>query len=200
MKARAQTNRRCPSVRKVLQMLSVVIPAGEFYLEKEGVFVWTEETTLRLEHSLLSVSKWEAKWKKPFLDRHKPKTYEESIDYIRCMTLTQNVDPNVYYAITQPVMDQVNAYIGEMRTATVISDRHGQAPNRRIVTSELIYYWMAVNNIPFECQKWHLSRLFTLLQIFDIKQGGDKKMSRSEIMSQNRALNAARRKAMKSKG
>ena len=181
-------------------MLSVVIPGGEFYSEEEGVFFTTSTTTLRLEHSLLSISKWEAKWKKPFLDRHEKKTYEESIDYIRCMTLTQNVDPNLYYGITQEIMDQVNAYISDPHTATKITDRSNRGPNRRIVTSELIYYWMAVNNIPMECQKWHLNRLFTLLQIFNVIQNGEKKMSKADIISQNRALNEARRKAMKTKG
>lgn len=181
-------------------MLSVVIPAGEFYSEKRQEFIETKETVLRLEHSLLSISKWEAEWKKPFLDRTVDKTYEESISYIKCMTLSQNVDQNVYYAITPEIMEKVNEYIGEVRSATTINANTQTSPDKSVVTSELVYYWMAANNIPIECQKWHFSRLFMLLQIFAIKQGKQKKMSRNDVVAQNRALNAARRKAMKTKG
>lgn len=181
-------------------MLSVVIPAGEFYSEETGEFFTTKETVLRLEHSLLSISKWESEWKKPFLDRTKDKTYEESISYIKCMTLSQNVDPNVYYAISPKLMSEINDYIADTRSATTINNRGPMSADKSVVTSELVYYWMAANNIPIECQKWHFSRLYMLLQIFSIKQGKEQKMSRHDVMAQNRALNAARKKAMKTKG
>lgn len=181
-------------------MLVLEIPEREVYLEKENTFKLYDPVLLKLEHSLLSISKWEAKWKKPFLDPKTRKSHEESIDYIRCMTLNQNVDPDVYSRLTSVELEKVNAYINDELTATTFSSPPGRSPNRQVVTSELIYYWMAGYGIPFECQKWHISRLLTLLRIFDIKSGKQKKMSKSEIISQNKMLNDARRKAAKSRG
>lgn len=181
-------------------MLELKIPEGEVYIESEECFESYPAITLRLEHSLVSISKWESKWKRPFLDPKSDKTYEESIDYVRCMTLNQNVNPNTYKGVTSEMMAKINEYINEDRTATTIRSNEPKSPNRQIVTSELIYYWMAGYGIPIDCQKWHLSRLMTLIRIFDIKSGKPKKMSRSEILAQNRALNDARRKAARSKG
>lgn len=181
-------------------MLELDIPAGEVYLENEECFVRVNPTVLRLEHSLVSISKWEAKWQKPFLDSSKRHTVEETLDYIKCMTLNQNVDPLVYSCLTSSMVEKINEYINTNATATTFSNiKHG-APNRQIVTSELIYYWMFGYGIPIDCQKWHLSRLLTLIRIFDVKSDSGKKMSRNEILAQNRALNEARRKAAKSKG
>lgn len=181
-------------------MLELNIPGGEVYLEDEECFKDVKPITLRLEHSLVSLSKWEAKWRKPFLDAKSPKTYEESIDYIRCMTLNQNVDPVVYKLLTKDMMVKVDSYLNAEMTATTFSNTRNGSPNRQVVTSELIYYWMFGYGISIECQKWHLSRLMTLIRIFDVKSNGDKKMGRSEILAQNRALNDARRRAAKSKG
>lgn len=181
-------------------MLELDIPGGEVYLETEECFIEVKPIKLRLEHSLVSLSKWEAKWRKPFLDSKVEKTYEQSIDYIRCMTLNQNVDPLVYTCLTRNMIQQVNEYINLDMTATSFTNYNNTSPNRQVVTSEMIYYWMFGYGISIECQKWHLSRLMTLIRIFDVKSGTEKKMGRSEVLAQNRALNEARRKALKTKG
>lgn len=180
-------------------MLEIVIPGVEQYDEINNRFIITKAQSLRLEHSLVSLSKWEAKWRKPYLSK-KPKTTEEQIDYIRCMTLTQNVDPNVYTAIPPRILEQVKDYIDAPMTATTFRSQKGGRSSNEIVTAEIIYYWMIRNQIPFECQKWHLNRLITLIRVCDLKSGPQKKMSRNEIFAQNRALNAARKKKTHSRG
>ena len=180
-------------------MLEIVIPETEQYDEANGCFITTKKQVLRLEHSLVSLSKWESKWHKPYLSR-KQKTQEEQIDYIRCMTLTQNVDPNVYTAITPQILKTVNAYIDDSMTATTFAKRQRGRSNNEIVTAEIIYYWMISHQIPFECQKWHLNRLMTLINVCSAKNGPQKKMRQKEIFAQNRALNAARRKRTHSRG
>ena len=173
-------------------MLTITVPATEEYDDVREEFIETDEQTLTLEHSLVSISKWESKWHKPFLSKE-DKTMEETIDYVRCMTLTKNVDPNVYYALTPENIETIQKYIEDPMTATWFSDKHRGPKNREIITSELIYYWMTALQIPFECQKWHLNRLMTLIQVCSIKNQPSKKMSKKEAMSQQRALNAARR-------
>ena len=180
-------------------MLKITIPAVEGFDERTQEFVsLSKEQTLQLEHSLVSLSKWESKWCKPFLKKE-DKTIEETIDYIKCMTITQNVDPNVYNFLTNSNIKEIDDYIDAPMTATTFH-RDSQKSNNEIITSELIYYWMISLNIPMECQKWHLNRLLTLIRVCNIKNTPPKKMSRSEIMSRNAALNAARRKQMNSKG
>lgn len=180
-------------------MLEIYIPQTELYDEVENIFIMTKSCTLRLEHSLVSISKWETKWKKPFLDP-KPKTQEESIDYIKCMTLNQNVDDNIYRCITPKQMMEINEYISDNKSATWFNESTKKPPSRNVVTSELVYYWMASYQIPFETQKWHFSRLMTLIQIFNVKNQEPKKMSKSEILARNRALNEARRAKLHTKG
>ena len=179
-------------------MLELVIEDSEWFDESTMEFYPVKGCVLRLEHSLVSISKWESKWKVPFLSKT-PKTYEQTLDYIKCMTITQNVKPETYLGITNEHIRQVNEYIDDEKTATTFTN-NGQAPNRQVVTSELVYFWMAQFNIPMECQKWHFSRLITLIRIASIKNSPEKKMSRHAILAQNRSLNAARRKALKSKG
>ena len=179
-------------------MLQITVPGREQFNEATNEFITLKEQTLQLEHSLISLSKWESKWCKPFLS-NKDKTDEETIDYIRCMTLTQNVKPEVYYNLTIENLNQVNDYINAPMTATTFSNDR-QKPNRDIITAELIYYWMIAHNIPFECQKWHLNRLLTLIRVCSVKNTPAKKMSRSELMSRNASLNAARRAQFNSKG
>ena len=181
-------------------MLTITIPANEQWDEQNQEFVYaSKEQTLHLEHSLVSLSKWESKWCKPFIDTH-DKTYEETIDYIRCMTLDKNVDPEVYNYLTKQNMEDINAYISAPMTATWFNDTRPGPPSREIITSELIYYAMVAHNIPFECQKWHLNRLLTLIRVCNIKNEPPKKMARHEIMTRNAALNAARRKKLSTKG
>lgn len=180
-------------------MLEITIPKGEAYNEATGEFIYTKEQTLKLEHSLVSISKWESKWHKPFLTKQ-PKTREEEIDYFKTMTLTQNVDPVVYEFITKDIAGNINNYIDNPMTATTFSKRETGGGNGEQVTSELIYYWMVSLNIPFECQKWHLNRLLTLIRVCNVKNQLPKKMSKSELMSRNAAINAARRRKHNTKG
>lgn len=185
-------------------MLKITIPARELYVESTNEFIYTEEKHLQLEHSLISLSKWESKWKKPFLSGD-PHTVEESRDYARCMTLTQNVSPDVYKTIPTSVMKQITDYVDDPMTATTITDHSkevgkGKKLKGETVTAELIYFWMVSYGIPFECEKWHLNRLLTLIQICNIKNSDPKKMSKRDVMAQNRALNQARRAKHRSKG
>ena len=181
-------------------MLLITVPAKEGFDESKNEFVTiSKEQTLKLEHSLVSLSKWESKWCKAFLTKE-DKTIEETIDYIKCMTITPDVDPNVYRSLTREHMEEINKYIGAPMTASHISEEKNGKASKEIVTSELIYYWMIALNIPFECQKWHLNRLLTLIRICNIKNQPSKKKSKRDIMSRNAALNAARRKKLNSRG
>ena len=180
-------------------MLKITIPATELWDENKEEFINTKEQTLQLEHSLVSLSKWESKWNKPFLSKD-TKTEEEELDYIKCMTITQNVDPNVYKFIPLNVREEIKEYINAPMSATWFSEDKNTKSSSEQITSELIYYWMVAQNIPFECEKWHLNRLITLIKICNIKSQPPKKMGKKAIMSRNAALNAARRKQLNTKG
>jgi len=180
-------------------MLYIHIPPADNWDERREEFVSFPGKTLQLEHSLVSLAKWESIWGKPFLSQvKKPKTYEETMSYIRCMTITQNVDPISYNFLTEQNLADINAYIEAPMTATTFNENK-QGPGEQI-TAEIIYYWMIAFNIPFECQKWHLNRLLTLIRVCSIKNQPQKKMSNRQILSNNARLNAARRKAMHTKG
>lgn len=183
-------------------MLQLTIPQREWFNDATQEFIVFPQRVLKLEHSLISISKWESKWKKPFLKKDDNRTYVESIDYIRCMTINTQNDPNCYRGLSQNLVNQVQEYINDSMTATTFG-RNGiggkGGGRRQTITSELIYYWMINYGIPFECETWHLNRLLTLIRICEIK-GSDKKMSRSDIFAQNKALNAANRARFKSKG
>lgn len=181
-------------------MLTIKVPiTREGWDEAKEEFVEAKYQTLQLEHSLVSLSKWESKWKKPFFSK-KGMTIEETLDYIKFMTVSKNVDPDTYNYLSQENIEEVMAYIDDPMTATTFSNDRTGGLNREVITSELIYYWMIASNIPFECQKWHLNRLITLIRVCSIKNNPPKKRSKRDIMSQNAALNAARRKQMNTKG
>ena len=181
-------------------MLELTITFPELYDEGKGEFIPAKPPqTLKLEHSLVSLSKWESKWCKPYLTKV-PKTTEEVIDYIRCMTLTQNVDPNAYYYLTKEQCDKIADYIEAPMTATHVTIPDDGKRSREQVTSELIYYWMLSLNIPWECQKWHLNRLLTLIKVCNAKNTPPKKRSKQELRASYAALNAARRKKLNTKG
>lgn len=180
-------------------MLEITIPGAEGWDENSECFVSYKEQTLQLEHSLVSISKWESKWCKSFFAKG-GKTTEETLDYIKCMTITPHVDPSVYQRISQSNVEEINKYIEAPMTATTFSKDSNNRPNREQITSELIYYWMIALNIPFECQKWHINRLLTLIRVCNIKNQPPKKMSRQAIMSRNASLNAARRRQLNSRG
>ena len=180
-------------------MLTITIPDVEMYDEKTNNFFTIKGQTLQLEHSLVSISKWESKWNKPFLSKN-DKTLEETIDYIKCMTITQNVNPDVYKNLSKSNIDEINKYIGAPMTATTFSNNNQKGRSQETVTNELIYHWMIALNIPMECQKWHLNRLLTLIRVCNIKNTPPKKRSRRDINSEYAALNAARRKQFNTKG
>ena len=180
-------------------MLKITVPAAEFWDEIHEEFIYKKEQTLQLEHSLVSLSKWESKWTKAFLGKQE-KTDEEIIDYVRCMTLTQNIDPEVYTRLSADNYARINAYIEAPMTATYFSEDKQTKGNREVVTSELIYYWMISYNIPVEFQKWHLNRLLTLIRVCSVKNNPPKKKSKRDLMRRNAALNAARRHRLNSRG
>jgi len=179
-------------------MITIQIPAGEMYDNSKEEFIFVFETTLHLEHCLVSVSKWESRWHKPFLTKDE-KSIEESVDYIRCMTTDPDVDPNVYNFITHTHMQIVNDYIEAPMTATVFG-KSQNPPSREIITSELVYYWMIALSIPFECQHWHFNRLLTLVNVCNIKNQPAKKMSKGDLIRRNQSLNEQRRAALNTKG
>lgn len=179
-------------------MLNLTIPATELYDEIKEEFISSKEYTIRLEHSLVSLSKWESKWGKAFLSKDE-KTREETIDYVKYMTITQNVDDYIYNLLSDDNLNQVREYIELDMTATTFSNQKGTI-DKEIITAEIIYYWMIALNIPFECQKWHLNRLLTLVNVCNIKNTPPKKMNKREVINRNRTLNEARRKQLGSKG
>lgn len=181
-------------------MLQIAVPLSpEGWDEKKREFVEPKVQILQLEHSLVSLSKWESKWCRPFLSKP-PATHEETLDYIKFMTLTKNVNPEVYEHITRANIQAINDYIDAPMTATTFSKDDNGKRNREIITAELLYYWMIAANIPFECQKWHLNRLITLIRVCSIKNAPSKKRGKRETANRYAAMNAARRKQFNSKG
>lgn len=178
-------------------MLKINVPGLELFDEATQEFIDIKGQTIALEHSLVSISKWEAKWKVPFVG-NKNITDEQALDYIRCMTLTQNVNPLLYTNLSQAHINAIRAYIDDPMTATWFNET--KKTSREVITSELIYYWMIESNIPMECQKWHLNRLLTLIKIVNDKRQPKKKMSRRDIYKQNAALNAARKARLHTHG
>jgi hypothetical protein len=179
-------------------MFQLVVPDLEIFDEGKSEFLVIKGQNIQVEHSLVSISKWESKWNKPFLSKQ-AKTIEETIDYIRCMTISQNVRPEVYNNITNDNISKISEYIAAPMTATWFND-DSKNTSREVITSEVIYYWMIAYNIPFECQKWHLNRLLTLIRVCSKKNEKPKKMSRAEIANRNRSLNEQRRQQLKSNG
>lgn len=186
-------------------MLTLVIPPKSkdaFFNDETQEFVYIGDDfpgmTIQLEHSLISISKWESKWHKPYLSK-KEHSEEENLDYIRCMTLTKNVPDIAYESLTKQNIQDILTYINDPMTATTVNIKQ-KGNSKEIVTSELIYYWMVANQIPFECQKWPLNRLMTLIEVCSIKNSPPKKMSQKELMARNSRLNAARRAKYHSRG
>ena len=179
-------------------MLTITVPGDEMFDNSTQEFVTQGDVILELEHSLVSLSKWESKHEKPFLGKA-DKTTEETLDYVRCMTLTE-VPEEIFLRLSAENFDAVNEYINAKMTATWFSEQPGSPQSSEVITAELIYYWMVSFSIPFECETWHLNRLFTLIRVCSIKQSKPKKMSRSEIAARNRELNAQRRAQLGTKG
>lgn len=181
-------------------MLSIHIKERELFDERTSEFITVKGGTLKLEHSLVSISKWESKWKIPFLSKEK-KTKDQIDDYIRCMSVNGDPNPNLISSISTTDKNRIIDYIDEKQTATWFSDMDDKKNTKsEIITSELIYYWMIEYQIPHEYEKWHLSRLLTLIEICNRKNSTPKKMSRAEIMARNKALNAERKAKLHSRG
>lgn len=181
-------------------MLTLTIPGGELWDEASERFVVVEGRTLQLEHSLLSISKWESKWKRPFLSRAQ-RTHEETVDYIRCMTVTTGVDPTLYLCLTPENIQEVQAYIDDTMSALKFRGEKQQqvrgSPKPK--TSEQIYAAMVMLDIPFECQKWHLNRLLNLIHECEILNSGGK-MSRKDSARYMSQMNAARKARYHTRG
>lgn len=181
-------------------MLTITIPEQELFNDSTQEFIKVKGRELKLEHSLVSLSKWESKFHKPFLTKE-DKSRTETVEYIKCMTMTQNVDDDVFKAIPNTIINEVSAYIENPMTATSFTEQEQlRKINREVITAEIIYYWMVALQIPMECQKWHLNRLLTLINVCNIKNQPKKKMSKGEIMARNRALNTERRMRNNSAG
>lgn len=180
-------------------MFEVIVPTTELYDPKQNIFFEAKGGKFVIEHSLVSISKWESKWHVPFLS-DKPKTPEQVIDYIRCMTITQNVDQSLYTRLDEKTLVAINSYIEDPMTATWFNNKNDKRPGKEVITAELIYYWMIAFNVPMECQKWHLNRLLTLIRVCDIKQQPAKKMGRNATLNSYRSLNEARRRSLGTRG
>ena len=182
-------------------MLTVNVSGEEFFDEDKAEFISTEVLTLKLEHSLVSLSKWESKFRKPFLGPVQ-KSSEEIYGYVEAMIISGDFSPEVYSQMSKENLDAISDYMASQQSATTFVEPPGQKARGRseVITSELIYFWMVSYNVPFECETWHLNRLFALLRICNIKTSNEKKMSPNEVAAQQRTLNAQRRAELGTKG
>lgn len=179
-------------------MLEITIEAKEFYNQQQNRFITTTPCTLTLEHSLISLAKWESKWHIPYLSDTE-KTAEQELDYIRCMIIGNIPNEDILKALSVDNVLEIKAYIDDPMTATTFSKKSGK-PEKKIITSEVIYARMFANNIPMECQKWHLTRLFTLLRVCDLDNAPKQKMTKKETSAYYAEQNAARRAKYNSRG
>lgn len=180
-------------------MLTILVGSTEMFDDEHQEFVTDGGIQLELEHSLLSLSKWESQWEKPFLGKES-KTPEEVLSYVEAMTLTPNPPAEIFQQLSEENFAAINKYIDKSMTATWFADTPGAPRTSEVITSELIYYWMTAFNIPFECEHWNLNRLFTLIRICNVKNAKPKKMSRAEMAQRNRELNAQRKKQLGTQG
>lgn len=180
-------------------MLTVIIPENEFYDSNQNKFIIVPSSTVVLEHSLISLAKWEAKWHIPFLGKQK-RTLEQESDYIRCMLVTPIKDENNFITYLSPEnVQQIKQYIEAPMTATTFGKIQTRTLSKEIITAEIIYYRMFDHNIPIDCQKWHLNRLLTLLRVCDMKASPTKTNKRDNAMRQAE-LNAMRRAKYNTRG
>jgi len=187
-------------------MLKIKIPEQDLWDEEQEKFIpIKKEVTLMLEHSLLSISKWEQIWKKPFLSKQEL-TEEESLSYIQCMCINGIEDIKYYKALTKKDLLLINKYLEDPMTATFFNEKK-KKEKKRIITNELIYYWMIACNIPKECEKWHINRLLTLIKVCNEETEAQEKNYKTKgkrpsksYISERDALNAIRREKMHSRG
>ena len=180
-------------------MLTIIVPGAEHYDEEQEEFITVGDYVLELEHSLVSLSKWESFYEKPFLGGS-DKTNEEVTYYIECMILTTEYPKGLISRLNKANLETINKYINAKRSATWFTETNNSR-NTEIVTSELVYYWMFSATVPLECETWHLNRLFTLLRVFSEKNDPKKKkISRADIARRNEELNAQRRAQLGTSG
>lgn len=180
-------------------MLKLTIPGTEYFNEETETFETVDDIDLELEHSLVSVSKWESKYKKPFLSSTE-KSIEETLYYIEAMIISPIYPFDIFLKLSQEDIRKINEYIESTESATTFGSMPERKGKGEVITAELIYYWMVAFQIPFECESWHLNRLFALVRICNIKNSKPKKMSRSEIARRNRELNDIRRAQLNTSG
>lgn len=183
-------------------MLTIIIPSVDLFDDTSKEFITTEEVTLQLEHSLVSLSKWESIFEKPFLGDEK-KTTPETLAYVEAMTISPELPSEVYSRLSNANIEEIGNYIDAKMTATWFTDTKSKVPGafkKEVITAEIIYYWMISLNVPFECQHWHLNRLLTLIKVCNQKNAPEKKMGKQELVARNRALNEARRAQLNTKG
>lgn len=179
-------------------MLKLDVLMGESFNEETEEFLY-DIVTLELEHSLVSLSKWESHFLKPFLGSDE-KTTDETLWYIRAMVLSPDIPPEVFENLTSEHYNKVNEYISAPMTATRFTEQPNNKRNREIITAEIIYHWMITSQIPFDCENWHLNRLIALVRVCNAKNSPPKKMSPAEIARRNRDLNAQRKAQLNTKG
>jgi hypothetical protein len=180
-------------------MLTIRVLSVESFDDATQEFTSEGGFVLELEHSLVSLSKWESIHEKPFLGKD-PKTAEEIFSYIKCMALDCKLPEELFHKLSTSNVDQIREYIDAKMSATWFSDQPGAPKTSEVITSELIYYWLTIFNIPFECENWHLNRLFTLIRVCNVKQAKPKKMTRTEMAQRNRELNAQRKAQLGTSG
>jgi hypothetical protein len=179
-------------------VLQLKIVTAEAFDEGASEFVSANFVMVELEHSLVSLSKWESKWEIPFLGSE-AKTSDQVLDYVRMMFSGEEFPEELLQYFTKEHYAEINAYINAKMTATWINEPMPPV-SAEVVTSELIYYWMISLGIPFECEHWHLNRLLMLIKVCNIKNAPDKKLSSREVAQRNRDLNAQRRQELGTKG
>lgn len=173
-------------------MLTIAVGRQEQFDDEKQEFFWTDGVTIQLEHSLVTLSKWESFYEKPFLDPRRTHTDEETLKYVELMVVSPNPPENLMQIVTARELEEIQAYISAKMTATWFRDVAPKKPTREIITAELVYYWMLQANIPFECEHWHLNRLFTLIRVCSEKNSPPKKMSRADAIAQQKLLNEQR--------
>lgn len=183
-------------------MLNIKIKGQELFIPDKNEFVTIGDQVLKLEHSLVSISAWEEKWHEKFLNPNIQMTQEQVVDYIKCMTLNEDFPEEAYNFLSSEDVNQIKAYMEDPHTATTINSfgQNQKKYSNKVTTAEEIYYMMFSYGIPKECETWHINKLLTLIEVFSVKNGGEKKMSTREIMQQNAALNAARKAKLNTKG
>lgn len=180
-------------------MLILNVPATEMFDEKSNEFVIGDAIKLRFEHSLVSVSKWESKYEKPFLDNSE-KVTEETLSYIQMMCLDEETPPEVFDRLPNECLEAINTYINAKMTATTFKEIPSARGVRETITAEIVYYWMITHSIPFECQRWHLNRLLTLIKVCNRKNAPAQKANKKDMMAQRRELNEKRKAQLGTRG